>query len=873
MSDNVLQNSFSAGELAPSIYARTDLASYRQGLAQCRNFFVDYRSGISTRNGSKFIIQCFKSGSAVRLVGFSVTTAVTYIIEFGDKYCRFINNGASVLEAAFNINAATNASPATITVPGNPWNVGDWIFITGIVGMPAMNNRFCQIISNSGGIVGLADVNGNVIDSSIFGAYSSGGTASRVYTIPSPYAAADLALLKFAQSVSVLYITHPNYPPTTLTFNAPTNWVFAPIAFGTNLPAPTGAALSINIVHTTDTWLTYYSYIVTAVDANGQESLPSAAANGNSTGNIASSPGTVTLTWNPVPGAVSYNIYKAEVSYTAAGYPPPGAMYGFIGFTNGQNNTTFTDSNIQSNFVVTPAATNNLPFANSNNPSCVSFFQQRAFYASTPTQLATFWASQPGNFNNFNESNPIQASDLLQGTIVSNLLNQVKHMLPMPGGLIFLCGRAAFTLSTGQGANATQAVTPLNATITPQAYSGSSDVTPIVVNEDILYIQAKASIVRDLSYNIYAAIYTGTDISIKSNHLFFQHTILYWAYAEEPFKTIWAVRDDGILLSLTYMKEQQIAGWARHDTQGLYTSVASIQEGTIDATYFTVQRRLPNGQFVQWIERQMERTFTYGAEDAWSLDASNGNRNTLPTPAAAITISAATGTVTIIASNNVFTSGSVGQVLRAGGGIISITGFTSGTQVTGTVTQAITQVIPNTNGIPVPFAQGTWTLMTPSNKFFGFDYLVGQTINVVADGGVFNNLLVASDGSITLPGGVTATKVVGGLGFQAQGQTMPLDAGEPTIQGKRKKIGPINFKLANSRGLKAGRTFATVVPLKDMTINVPINTPIPLISGEDRVIPDPLWDVPGQICFQVDDPMPVTILGIIPEVVVGDTQK
>ena len=92
------------------------------------------------------------------------------------------------------------------------------------------------------------------------------------------------------------------------------------------------------------------------------------------------------------------------------------------------------------------------------------------------------------------------------------------------------------------------------ATVMPQAYNGPSDVSPIVANEDILYIQAKGSIVRDLSYNIYAAIYTGTDISVRSNHLFFQHTLVQWAYAEEPFKIIWAVRDDGILLSLTYMK-------------------------------------------------------------------------------------------------------------------------------------------------------------------------------------------------------------------------------------------------------------------------------------------------------------------------------
>jgi hypothetical protein len=36
---------------------------------------------------------------------------------------------------------------------------------------------------------------------------------------------------------------------------------------------------------------------------------------------------------------------------------------------------------------------------------------------------------------------------------------------------------------------------------------------------------------------------------------------------------------------------------------------------------------------------------------------------------------------------------------------------------------------------------------------------------------------------------------------------------------------------------------------------------------------DPLWDVPGQVCIQVDDPLPATILGVIPEIVLGDTAK
>jgi len=38
------------------------------------------------------------------------------------------------------------------------------------------------------------------------------------------------------------------------------------------------------------------------------------------------------------------------------------------------------------------------------------------------------------------------------------------------------------------------------------------------------------------------------------------------AYQQEPDSLVWAVRDDGILLSMTYMREQEVLAWSWHDT-------------------------------------------------------------------------------------------------------------------------------------------------------------------------------------------------------------------------------------------------------------------------------------------------------------------
>src|SRR6185436_7323110 len=124
-------------------------------------------------------------------------------------------------------------------------------------------------------------------------------------------------------------------------------------------------------------------------------------------------------------------------------------------------------------------------------------------------------------------------------------------------------------------------ITPRSVSAVPQAYNGCSDVPPIIINYDIIYNQARGSVVRDLSYSFYTNIYTGTDISVLANHLLVGRTITGWTYAEDPFKVIWAITSDGDLLSLTYLKEQEVYGWAHHDTLGLFKSVASIPEGNM----------------------------------------------------------------------------------------------------------------------------------------------------------------------------------------------------------------------------------------------------------------------------------------------------
>jgi hypothetical protein len=846
MSENVIQPSFASGEFAPSMFARTDVQKYHSGAALLRNFFVDYRSGASTRPGTEFITQVANSGTKVRLIPFQYSTITSFVLEFGDRYIRFINNSDVILNStAFLITGATQGNPVQITAPGNGFGVGTIIFIDGVVGMTQLNGRFF-IVYTPGDTFTIATQTVVPIDGTNYSAFVGGGTVTAVYIISSPYLASELPLLKFTQSPTVMTLTHPNHVPYDLTIISPNNWTLAPTPFNATLsPPPLSSAVAIPPPGTNN-----YVYGVTSVDPQGRESLISTLAVVPNVGT------TVQLQWLSVVGATSYNVYKSNASI---GTPAvAGTGLGFIGTTA---STTFNDSNISPNFNEGPPASSVLPAA-PFQPACSTYFQQRKVYAATATQPQTLWASRTGDYGNFYISDPIQPDDAIDATIVSNQVNAIKSMLPMPGGLLMFASSGAWQLTGGGGFGAAQAVTAINATAIPQAYNGANDMPPIVLNYDVLFVQARGSIVRDLSYNLYAQIYTGVDVSVIANHLFFDFQLLEWGFAEEPFKIVWIIRDDGRLLSLTFVKEQEIAGWSHHDTLGRFESVCTVGEGLVNATYVVVRRNI-NGAFVRYIERFAERTdFTYGPEDAWCVDA--GVQSGLNFPNADLYPSVGSGSGALMTSvPAAFGAQMVGWVVRAGGGIATVTQVLDGSHILVDFSRPMASI-----GV-FPFSFGQWSITQPHTVFGGLDYLEGQTVSILADGGVVNRQVV-TNGTVTLQ--VPATKVTVGLGYQCQLQTLPLDvAGGETIQGKRKKIAALTVRLVNSRGLKAGSTFNTLVPIKETTRATLMGTPIPLMTGDERVIMDPSWNVPGQICLQVDDPVPATVLGVIPEIVVGDT--
>jgi hypothetical protein len=218
---------------------RITLDTYREGLAEMTNLLVLPQGGVTRRPGTEYLGEIKNSAQAARLIPFQFKTTDTYILEFGDQTMRVFRSGLQVIDATDkSITAITQASPGVITSNSHGFSNGDEIYIDDVGGMIELNGRNYRVAGATTNTFTLTNLFGDAIDTTGFTAYTSGGTATEIYNIATPYAVADLPGLRFVQSADTMFIVHPSYAIRTLTRSADNNWTFAtPTITGSPSPA------------------------------------------------------------------------------------------------------------------------------------------------------------------------------------------------------------------------------------------------------------------------------------------------------------------------------------------------------------------------------------------------------------------------------------------------------------------------------------------------------------------------------------------------------------------------------------------------------------------------------------------------------------
>jgi hypothetical protein len=762
---NVPQKSFASGELAPFLYARTDVAKYASGLRTCRNFIVQKAGGVQNRPGTVYVAAV--PGRA-RLVPFIYSTAQTYLL----------------------------------------------VFTEGVI-----------TIYRDGGALGVA--------------------------VPAPYLAAELTALQFAQSADVLTIVHPNHAPRELRRTGDTAWTLAEIVFAPSMAAPTN--LTIDGAGAT-TGFAVQSWAVTAVSPAGVESLVSNYAGVNALTPV----GTRTLTWTVVPGADYYNVYKSVLG----GSP-------FLVLAGSSVSPSFVDASIVPESDQQPPSNPALFATAGGYPAAVSIYQQRRFFGGSNAAPETVWGSRLGDYANFTESTPVADDDAVTFTLAGTTVNRVRHLVDAETLFLFTDGGEKAAMGDGDG------------TITPTAIGltgslsrhGASVVPPVVLDDAILYVQARESVIRSLALSgDYRAKAVGADLTVYSTHLFEGHTITAWAYQEVPNSVLWCVRSDGVLLGLTYLPEQQLLAWHRHDTDGVIEAVAVVPEGSEDAIYLTVNR---NG--TRMLERMAPRrvdditaaiftdaTLTYDGRNAsattmrlvggveWSFDEQLSLR-----------ASAATFVVGDV-GNEYWLTGADGAVIR-----FRVQTYASPTVVLGFAQKTVPASLQSVETVEWARAVDVVT---------GLQHLAGRDVTVVSDGLVVANpnapdidnvATVSSNGTLSLLEPLPVIQV--GLPYVCDLQTLDLDSPSgASVKEKGLLVNRVTVQLVASTGGFVGQALPTGADLLDGMDELQLRDPsdeygriAPRTESYDIGIAS-TWDTNGRVAIRHVDPTPLTVVGIIP---------
>ena len=890
MGTPIVQSSFTSGELAPSLYGRVDFNRYYTGLRTCRNFLIRQFGGVSNRPGTRMICPTKYPNKATRLIEFEFSTTQTYVLEFGDYYMRVIKDGGQVLTDAGAIYELTTIYPEadlallktvqsadvmTICHPNYPpqqlsrtghnvWSLAPFDNLQG---------PFQDINVVSTKTVYVNAVTGNTTVTASEAIFTADMVGQMMYIEQSPDSLIRKWEVQKAMVLNEVRRAGSHYYKVVVA--GTTGTVRPDHEEGIGYDGDPGVGWKY--LHSGYGILLITGFTsTTVVTGTVLKQLPDQVLSGAATKAIG------TLTPGD-PGSEEPLVAATPVTITIAGHGyVNGESVTLSGITGtiGANGTwpitvldvdTFTiDCYATEPWGATGFCTKvqtALPSykwaieawgGDKEYPGTTCYFNQRQFFGGSVAQPQTFWASQVSGFTSFATSIPLLDDDALTYSLNSRRVNQIRHFVEL-SKLIMLTSDGPFILDGGSDG----VLAPGKMSTKRQGASGSAHLEPIIVGTHALYLQEKGSQVRSLGYSFADDAFIGQDLTIMSSHLFYRYSIVDWAFQTVPFSTAWAVRNDGALLSLTYMPEQEVIGWARHDTAGKFESTACITENNEDAVYFTVERVI-NGATVKFIERMSTRFFQT-IKDAFFVDCGlsyDGRNGTNTTVAVTGTTWDHTGTVTITASGNLFAATDIGDEIIFYDEVhgtayrMRINEYTDPTHVSAVLNKTLPSAYRYT-------ARTDWTFAR--NAMSGLDHLEGETVSILADGNVVEPLLVVN-GSVTLP--YPAGVVHIGLPIESDLETLDITTASQSLREKQKLINHVSLVVEESTGIWCGPDADHLTEYKQRSDeNYDENQR--LAAGLIDLRIQATWNKNGRIFVRQNNPLPITILAALPEVNLG----
>jgi hypothetical protein len=918
----LIQSNFNAGEVSPLIYGRVESPRYKQGLASCQNYIPTLQGPLQRKPGNMFMNAIKDSTKPGVLIPFQFSVTQAYMLEFGDAYIRFYaNNGQVVVPAATTCykitgNISTIGAPSQVFTgirpsvtaqlgeTGVPTSVGsisagstlELVSPYGYGDLPKLKwtqsadtlylfhpsypvyklQRFAQY---SWRIVQAPFQDGpyfalNTLNTLI------GDSANVALTVTS--VSAGVAAVETATSCAATVtgaVTDPGGSgQIQITCSGGHTFVTGQNVYVTSIA---GTVEANNKLASSGTGPYYWPIVVTSTTTFLL--VGSTFVNGYSSG------GTVVPgLWGPDIRTLNINTGR-QIAIIASGVRYWGVIASFthagkVVVNIGTSSTLWVTGDATGWYLGTFSYVNGFPAA-----GC--FHQNRLALVGVPNfpqEMDLSCSPIAGAANQFEIFSPSPAATLtvndssaIQYPLNSSDSNVLQWVVSTAQGLLTGSYVSEWCITPD---SVSAALTPSNFNAQQTSFYGSANAQAVQLGNSALYIQRAGRKVREMNFFFQSGTFRSTDMTEISEHITLP-TITQIAVQKETQPLIWAIRSDGILVSMIFNRDDTslVAGWSRHvlggqsDSSGTPPQVISIAvipapDLTFDQLWMIVKRWI-NGATVYTIE-YMTRIFD---DSVLQEDAVLGD-------CGATYYNPKTITAMTLASPAVITSASHGF---SNGDFVKIVGMVglnkSSTDVNGNVTTAnlvnektfvVASVATNTfalhdfNGANVSsvgysayISGGKVSKLVTS--ITGLTWLENETVSILADGSVHPDVVVSNSGGITLS--FPAAKVQIGYRTTSQGQLLRAEAGaaDGSSIGKTRRTCRAAFQLHNAGDLSMGTSFTSLLPvqLAQADQNQADNA-VPLFSGIIRDGVESAYDFESQLCFQQNSMLPGMIQSI-----------
>lgn len=410
-------------------------------------------------------------------------------------------------------------------------------------------------------------------------------------------------------------------------------------------------------------------------------------------------------------------------------------------------------------------------------PTVVQFFRERLALAGNQR----LDESVAQDFENYQKRDAGQITEdlALSVRIASGAVNEIRWLSPDSAGLIigtrgqeFLQDEASQNIPFGS----------TNSRIRPMSQYGSGYATPVeFVGDTTVYILRSLKRVMGAVYDYSVDRVVSTNLSKFAEHIT-EVGIRDMAFQQNPYSIVWMVRNDGALVAMTYDREQQVVAFHRHPMLGAFVdSVAVIPspDGATDDVWISVQRII-HGVPVRYME--------------------------------------------LISFQDADIEKSVSRFLDC----------------------------------------SVWrNYPTKVSVVDGLEHLEGQTVTVLADGAAQAGKIVAG-GQITLE--YPAQNILVGLRMISRLRTMRVESGQPegTSLGRKKRVSMAFIQFINSLGGKIGMDFDVldVIPTR-AGLSTNMDQAPPSVDGILEVpVPGTFTRDKCYVAYVQDQPFPTTIASI-----------